>query len=214
MIIEEIGKIMPLKKAVLWSDGCASQFRSRFVFKILSQYRPDIHLEWHFNEAHHGKGPMDGIGGTIKNVVFRHVKSGRVVVNSAKEFCDAANQFVPSIKSLFQTKADLLKEPEDIDKAAKIMDTLKVHMWRREVVDGGSVIRYYYLSSDKQPFFTQRYTDSCKALGCGHGEKEYESLSLMRSTCALCGDIYDLEKETEDWLRCPVCFQWFHEDCF
>lgn len=41
-------------------------------------------MQWHFNEAHHGKGPMDGIGGTIKNVVYRNVKSGKILVNSAK----------------------------------------------------------------------------------------------------------------------------------
>ena len=29
---------------------------------------------------------MDGIVGTIKNAVFRQVKSGRVVTNSAEEF--------------------------------------------------------------------------------------------------------------------------------
>ena len=29
------------------------------------------------------EGPMDGIRGTIKNVVFRQVKSSRVVINSA-----------------------------------------------------------------------------------------------------------------------------------
>lgn len=70
-------------------------------------------MQWHFNEAHHGKGPMDGIGGTIKNVVYRNVKSGKILVNSAKEFCDAANKLVPSITLLFQT--ELMDEPDDIE---------------------------------------------------------------------------------------------------
>ena len=30
-----------------------------------------------------GRGPMDGIGGTIKNLVFRQVKSRKVVISSA-----------------------------------------------------------------------------------------------------------------------------------
>ena len=66
---------------------------------------------------------MDGIGGTIKNVVYRKVKTGKVMVNSAKEFHEAANKFIPSIKSLSQ--AELLKEPADIESAPKIPDTLK-----------------------------------------------------------------------------------------
>ena len=43
------------------SDGCASQFRSKFVFKLLTLIHPEIGLEWHYNKFHHGKGPMDGI---------------------------------------------------------------------------------------------------------------------------------------------------------
>lgn len=84
MLVEEVEKSIALKNAIFWSDGCAAQFRSRFVFKILVNYRTDLNMQWHFNEAHHGKGPMDGIGGTIKNVVYRNVKSGKILVNSAK----------------------------------------------------------------------------------------------------------------------------------
>ena len=73
---------------MVWSDRCASQFRSRFVFTLLSSYRPELLLEWNYNEAHHSKGPIDGIGGTITNAVFRQVKSGKVVINSPIEFCD------------------------------------------------------------------------------------------------------------------------------
>ena len=70
-MVLKIKKETEVKKLIVWSDGCASQFRSRFVFKLLSLYRPELLLEWNYNETHHGKGPMDGIGGTIKNVGFR-----------------------------------------------------------------------------------------------------------------------------------------------
>ena len=73
------------------SDGCASQFRSRYVFNLLTHIQKEIYIEWHYNEAHHGKGPMDGIGGTVKNLVYRKVFSGDVVINTPKEFADFAN---------------------------------------------------------------------------------------------------------------------------
>ena len=60
------------------------------------------------------EGPMDGIRGTIKNVVFRQVKSGRVVINSAEEVSVTANKFVQSIPTLFQNENDLLCEPDGI----------------------------------------------------------------------------------------------------
>ena len=53
------------------SDGCAAQFRLRFVFSFLILFQKDVALESHYNEDHHGKGPMDGITGTMKNLVCR-----------------------------------------------------------------------------------------------------------------------------------------------
>ena len=44
---------------------------------------------------------MDGIEGTIKNVIFRQVKFGRVIINPAEEFSVAANKFVPSKRKGF-----------------------------------------------------------------------------------------------------------------
>ena len=81
MIIEEIEKTMYLSKVIVWSDGCGAQFRSRFVFKFLSSYRKDLIIEWNYNKAYHGKGPMYGIGGTIKNVVYRKVKTGEKLLS-------------------------------------------------------------------------------------------------------------------------------------
>ena len=42
------------------SDGCASQFRSKFVFKLLTLIHPDIGLEWHYNDPIMGKGQWIG----------------------------------------------------------------------------------------------------------------------------------------------------------
>ena len=97
-----------VKKLIVCSDRYASQFGSRFVFKLLSSYRPEVLLEWNFDEAHHGKGPMEGIGGTIRKVVVRQIKSRKVVINSPIVFCEAANKFVPSIKYLYQPESSLL----------------------------------------------------------------------------------------------------------
>ena len=39
-----------------WSDGCAGQFRSQFVFRFFCYYSADITLTWNYGEAHHFKG--------------------------------------------------------------------------------------------------------------------------------------------------------------
>ena len=43
---------------------------------------------------------------------------------------------------------------------------------------------------------------------------ENQTLVEMRSTCALCLHKYENSNEVEDWLKCPICLQWFQEIYF
>ena len=62
-----------IKTVKFWSDGCASQFRNQFAFFILSKFDHAINTEWNYFEANHGKGAVDGIGGTVKHAVYSNV---------------------------------------------------------------------------------------------------------------------------------------------
>ena len=203
--------VLLLSLAIIWSDGCAAQFRSRYVFKLLSTYRLDLLIDWHYNEAHHGKGPMDGIGRSIENVVFRHVKSERIIINSVKEFSEAANQFCPSITTLFQRSDAILSESIDIEEAPIIPGTLKIHNLKRsnQTATREVKIDFFFLSNSKEPCFTQIYTKQC-----GHVDRDFDSLAQFRNTYAKCMGKHMDVHETKAWLRCPVCVQWFHEACF
>ena len=80
---------------VLWSDGMGTQFRSRFIFQLLAGTMfLNKSLCWFYNEGHHGKVPMDGVGGTTR-------ESGQIVVHAPKEFSDAAMKFVPFIIAVY-----------------------------------------------------------------------------------------------------------------
>ena len=38
---------------------------------MMTHFNPDYTIQWYYNERrHHGKGPMDGAGGTAKNMIF------------------------------------------------------------------------------------------------------------------------------------------------
>ena len=162
-VIKEVERHTNFTKIIMWGDGCAAQFRSRFIFKLFANYRKDFQLEWNYNEAHHSKGPMDCIRGTIKNLVFRQVKSGRVVINSVEEFRVAANKFVPSIATLFQQEKDLLCEPDNINQSPSISATLQIHKFvRSSTALGGTIIDF--LSNGKEPCHTQSYLEG----NCGH----------------------------------------------
>ena len=98
-MIKEVEGLTNLTKFIMWSDGCAAQFRSRFVFKLLANYCRDLQLECNYNDDHDGKGPMDGIGETIKNVVFRQLKSGRDFINSSQQICAVNSKAISKTKT-------------------------------------------------------------------------------------------------------------------
>ena len=67
----------------LWNDGMGTQFRSRFVFQLLAGTM-FLNKSWFYNERHHSQVPVDDVGRTIKNVIFRKVKSGQILVDPLK----------------------------------------------------------------------------------------------------------------------------------
>ena len=125
-VVTECGK--SFTNAVLWSDGMGTQFRSRFIIQLLAgtMFLNKL-LCWFYNEGHHGKIPMDDVGGTIKNVIFRKVKSGQIVVHTPKEFSDAAMKFVPSIITVYLSKSNEIVEPESIHQAPSIPEILSIY---------------------------------------------------------------------------------------
>ena len=63
------------------SDGPTAQYRNRFnVFLLVSHLQklcPSVTSStWNFSEAGHGKGPMDGVGGTLKRMADEFVARG------------------------------------------------------------------------------------------------------------------------------------------
>ena len=196
------------RRLIVWSDGMSAQFRSRFVFKLLAgTLFLEKEISWFYNERHHGKGPMDGVGGTIKNVVFRKVKSGQTVVYTPEDFAKVAGNFVPSIATVYLPKEAEIVEPKDMDNAPPIKDTLQVHKLERYVNQTNECsIKFFKTAADEEPLYTQWYS-KVGGLICGHGESNAHG-----NQCAECGKRY-CEDGTE-WLECPVCKKWFHETCF
>lgn len=66
-------KLTDVKKIYYCSDGAASQYKNRKNFINLSHHVDDFQCEaeWHFFATSHGKGPCDGIGGTLKRLARR-----------------------------------------------------------------------------------------------------------------------------------------------
>ena len=59
---------------IYFSDGASSHYKNCKNFANLCHYESDfngIKAEWHFFATSHGKGPCDGVGGTVKRSAAR-----------------------------------------------------------------------------------------------------------------------------------------------
>ena len=103
----------------------------------MPKFDRDISLQWHFFEANHGKGAVDGIGGTVKHAVFRHVLSNKVVIKSPQQFDEYADYTLPNMSVIFADD-DILQldyYEEYREKAVYVYGTLKVHFVEHIVKD-------------------------------------------------------------------------------
>ena len=184
------------------------QFRSLFTFVLLIHLHPDKGIEWNYNEARHGKGPLDGIGGTIKNKVFQEVKSGSNVVDSTKDFILHASRLIQSITTLYLLEMDIFEEPVGIENVLYIKRTLDIHKVKKERNDQGiNFLEFYRLSFDEKPFFTHFYRKSSDPIICDH-----EWFEGGPNRCLHCVNDYYVSGES---MECPVRKQCYYiEDCF
>ena len=158
------------------------QFWSRFIFQLLSgKMFLNKSLCWFYNEGHHGKVPMDDVGGTIKNVIFRKVKSGQIVVHTPKEFSDAAIKFVSSIITVYLPKSDQIFEPESIHQAPSIPEALLVQKFVWQINDREDCsIEFFKMAVDQEAFHIQWYKRTSDIV-CGH-KKSNKGKMVYRRT--------------------------------
>ena len=197
-----------ISRIIIWSDGCSAQFRSRFVSFFLAQFYTDIIIEWNYTEAHHGKGPMDGIGGTLKNKVFKEVKSGRLSIETPEKFANAADRLC-NIDSLYLPLENYLEEPSGIEGAREIKGILKIHrIIRKFNHQEVPYLDFYELSSDDDVFHRQFYRSDTDPEVCGHIITDSR---CDKNTCGHCAEKY---KRQEAWSQCGICGFWFHDSCY
>ena len=122
-------------------------------------------------------------------------KSGQIVVQTPKEFSDAAVKFVPSIITVYFPKSDEIVEPERIHQAPSIPETLSIQKFVRQINDKGDCSIELF----QEPFHTKWYKKASDVV-CGH-EKSNES----DSECSTREEWY--KKDGREWLQCPISEQ-------
>ena len=59
-----------LKVIDFFSDGATQHFKQKYSFLAATLFLLEgVHVNWHFFATSHGKGAVDGVGGTVKRTV-------------------------------------------------------------------------------------------------------------------------------------------------
>lgn len=96
-----------VKSVSIWSDGPSSQFKNRYIALHALEEKHGINIMWNFFATSHGKGPVDGIGGSVKRHVWTAVKTRKVIVNDAASFVLACNAPESMVEVFEMSAADI-----------------------------------------------------------------------------------------------------------
>ncbi|CAF4451713.1 unnamed protein product, partial [Rotaria magnacalcarata] len=132
-LFDEIKKNSKICKTFMFfSDGAAQQFKQRFLFRNLCRLADlfKIELYWHYFATSHGKGMVDGLGATVKRLVYSAILAGQHC-NSAADFVVIAKSKANAIE-ISEIKTDFIDDSmakiEPIFKSVKpILETKKIH---------------------------------------------------------------------------------------
>ncbi|CAF4697801.1 unnamed protein product, partial [Rotaria sp. Silwood2] len=91
----------------------------------------NVNLIWNFFSTGHGRGAVDGVGGTVKRLVWRGVMAKQCVIRNAYDFVQYATAVITDINIILidaqhiKAQSSLLNQRWDGIRA--IPDTLKIH---------------------------------------------------------------------------------------
>ncbi len=102
-LIPEIKLIQPDTTEVhYWTDSPTSQYRNKAIFHAVANHHHTfgVHAKWNYWEAGHGKGPCDGLGGTVKRMADGAVNTGKVAIQDPHDFFAWAQSSACNMKNV------------------------------------------------------------------------------------------------------------------
>jgi hypothetical protein len=131
-------KVSTPKHIVYFSDGCAAQYKNRKNFINLCYHEEDfgVTAEWHFFATSHGKGPCDGVGGTVKRLAARASlqRPYDKQILTPRDLFDFACSEIKTVNFIYATtqehdnEADVLQQR--FESARTIGGTQRLHSFR------------------------------------------------------------------------------------
>ena len=107
----------------LFSDGASQHFKQRYFFNAVTMLPIILGLEqlkivYDFFATSHGKGAVDGIGGSAKRGVMAKILSRKAIVKTAEEFASTGAAACPGIQFIYVSKQEVEGYREELDEIA------------------------------------------------------------------------------------------------
>ena len=173
-LMEYLQQIKPqLKMVHYWSDSPLSQYRNRYIFDLIMNHKQYFGLsaQWNYFETGRGKGPCDGVGGTVKRMADQAIKQGRVRIQNALDmynFCEATQKTMHYFYITENDYDEAVKLTSGKETSLKaITGTLEIHAVRKDNIEGNILVR----------------NTSCNCLSCMNGLNScnWKSVTLAMS---------------------------------
>lgn len=125
-----------------------------------------VRCEWHFFERGWGKGPCDGVGGTVKQGEARATRMGQTIT-TAQEFFTWASNALNTIKPLFIEKVDITEAKQNLQeqwtsaKLKTVPQTQGMHQQPRHPKSGEALQNWWGWLSCPQNFWWTKCQQTC-----------------------------------------------------
>lgn len=123
------------KKIFYFSDGSAAQYKNKKNFVNLCFHEEDFKVkgEWHFFATAHGKGPCDGVGGSVKRLAARASlqRPYEKQIQTPQQLFEWAVENIAKIELAYSTQEDYVESEcflkNRFDQALAIKGTHQYH---------------------------------------------------------------------------------------
>jgi hypothetical protein len=129
----ELKKVLPdISMVHFISDSPSSQYRNRSIMKLLANHPAffnGISASWQYLEKGHGKGPCDGVGGSLKKSADQAVKKGEIISN-AHDMLKWSQKFGGSITCILVTAHDINEAEKKLRNSEYVKGISAIHSVR------------------------------------------------------------------------------------
>ena len=124
---------LKVENTVLRSDGTSQHFKQRFTLNWMTTIPGSA--AWEFSATSHGKGDIDGIGGTCKRRVREKTMARLVDPKNSLEFSQVSAEVCPKINIIHIAKENIITQKDQLDKSwssiMSIPGTRKAHYFQK-----------------------------------------------------------------------------------